>query len=108
LSVVDVPYRVHLCLQFFPTRRSSDLGAVRLRVANELKPLETQTSALVKSIDQEVSEELARAVSNMRDVQRRIVLVVHLSCSRRLHRKSTPLNSSHGSSSYAVSCLKKN
>ena len=55
---------------------SGDWGAVRLRVANELKPLETQTSALVKSIDQEVSEELTRVVSNMRDVQRRIVLVV--------------------------------
>ena len=55
---------------------SGDWGAVRLRLANELKPLETQTSALVKSIDQEVSEELARAVLNMRNVQRRIVLIV--------------------------------
>jgi signal transduction histidine kinase len=55
---------------------SGDWGAVGLRLANELKPLETQTSALVKSIDQEVSEELARAVLNMRNVQRRIVLIV--------------------------------
>ena len=55
---------------------SGDWGAVKLRLANELKPLETQTSALVKSIDQEVSEELARAVLNMRNVQRRIVLIV--------------------------------
>ena len=55
---------------------SGDWGAVRLRLANEMKPLETQTSALVKSIDQEVSGELTQAVSNMRSVQRRIVLIV--------------------------------
>lgn len=55
---------------------SGDWGAVRFRVSNELKPLETQTSALVNSIDQEVSQELTRAVGNMEDVERRIVLVV--------------------------------
>jgi signal transduction histidine kinase len=55
---------------------SGDWEAVRLRLANELKPLETQTSALVKSIDQEVSGELTQAVSNMRNVQRRIVFIV--------------------------------
>jgi signal transduction histidine kinase len=55
---------------------SGDRAAVRLRLANEMKPLETQTSALVKSIDQEVSGELTQAVWNMRHVQRRIVLIV--------------------------------
>jgi signal transduction histidine kinase len=55
---------------------SGDWGAVRLRLANEMKPLETQTAALVKSIDQEVSGELAQAISNMRNVQRRILIIV--------------------------------
>jgi signal transduction histidine kinase len=55
---------------------SDDWGAVRLRLANEMKPLETQTAALVESIDQEVSGELAQAVSNMRNVQRRILFIV--------------------------------
>lgn len=55
---------------------SGDWEAVHLRVANELKPLETQTSALVNSIDHEVSEELTQAVANMRNVQHRILLLV--------------------------------
>jgi signal transduction histidine kinase len=55
---------------------SGDWGALRLRLANEMKPLETQIAALVKSADQEVSGELSQAVSNMRNVQRRIVLIV--------------------------------
>jgi signal transduction histidine kinase len=55
---------------------SGDWEAVRLRLDNELKPTETLTSALVKSIDQEASGELTQAVANMRNVQRRILLIV--------------------------------
>jgi len=55
---------------------SGDWEAVRLRLDNELKPLETQTSALVNSIDQEVSGDLTQAVVNMGGVQRRILLLV--------------------------------
>jgi signal transduction histidine kinase len=55
---------------------SGDWEAVRLRVANELKPLEIQTSALVNSIDHEVSGEMTQAVANMRNVQRRILIMV--------------------------------
>jgi signal transduction histidine kinase len=55
---------------------SGDWEAVRLRLANELKPLESQTSALVNSIDQEVSAEMTQAVTNMTAVQRRVLLVV--------------------------------
>lgn len=43
-----------------------------------MRPLEFQTSALVKSIDQDVSEELKQAVTNMEAVQRRIFLFVPL------------------------------
>ena len=55
---------------------ANDWEAVRLRLANELTPLETQTSALVDSIDLELSEQLTPAVSNMRTVQRRIIVIV--------------------------------
>ena len=55
---------------------SGDWEAVRLRLGNELQPMETLTSALVKSIDREVSGEMAQAVANMRSVQHRIFLLV--------------------------------
>jgi len=55
---------------------SGDWEAVRLRLDTELKRIETTTSALVKSIDRDLDEELPRAVANMRDVQRRILFVV--------------------------------
>jgi signal transduction histidine kinase len=55
---------------------AGDWEAVRLRLSNELKPVEALTSALVKSIDQDVSEELAPAMTNMTAVQRRILVIV--------------------------------
>jgi signal transduction histidine kinase len=55
---------------------SGDWEAVRLRLANELRPLESQTSVLVKSIDQDVSGELAQAVANMKRLQREILFIV--------------------------------
>jgi signal transduction histidine kinase len=55
---------------------AGDWEAVRLRLATELKPLESQTSALVKRIDQEVAGEMTQAVENMRNVQRGILLIV--------------------------------
>src|SRR5260221_2716716 len=55
---------------------AGDWEAVRLRLDTELKRIETTTSALVKSIDRDLDEELPRAVANMRNVQRRILLIV--------------------------------
>jgi signal transduction histidine kinase len=55
---------------------SDDWEAVRRRLANEFKPLETQTSALIQSIDQEVTAELTLAVARMNGVQRRIFFIV--------------------------------
>src|SRR5262249_39121270 len=55
---------------------SGDWTAVRLRLANEKKPLEYQASTLVKNINQEVSEEQARAVVNISRVQRRMLLTL--------------------------------
>src|SRR5258708_7714599 len=55
---------------------AGDWGAVRVRLDNELKQMETMTSSLVKSIDRDLDEALPRAVANMKDVQRRIFLIV--------------------------------
>jgi signal transduction histidine kinase len=56
--------------------KSGDWEAVNLRLANQLKPMEIQTSALVDSIDHEVSGEMTQAVANMGSLQRRILFIV--------------------------------
>jgi PAS domain S-box-containing protein len=56
--------------------KSSDWEAVRLRLANEVRPLESRTSALVQNVDKEVGEERAQAMLNIRQAQRRILLIV--------------------------------
>src|ERR1700730_15450866 len=45
---------------------TGDWEAVRLRLANEKKPLEAQTSALVKNIETEVSEEQAQTAVSIK------------------------------------------
>ena len=55
---------------------SGDWDAVNLRLASELQPLESHTSELVKSTDEEVSSELTETVANMRNVQLRIFFIV--------------------------------
>ncbi|MGA2601120.1 MAG: histidine kinase [Bryobacteraceae bacterium] len=56
--------------------RAGDWEAVRLRLENESKIMETTTSELVKSINRDLDEELPLSVENMQDVQRRIFLIV--------------------------------
>jgi signal transduction histidine kinase len=53
-----------------------DWEAVQIRIDGELKPMETMTSSLVKRIDRDLDEALPRAVANMKDVQRRIFIIV--------------------------------
>ena len=55
---------------------AGDWDAVRRRLGNELRPLEVQTAALVKRIDDEVSVEVIRAKANMEEVQQRIFVLV--------------------------------
>ncbi len=55
---------------------AGDWEAVRLRLENESRQMESATSALVKSIDRDLDEALPLAVANMKDVQRRIFLIV--------------------------------
>ena len=53
-------------------------SAVRLRIANQVRPLEFLTSALAEKVDRQVSEEQARAVLNIRRVQRRVFIVLSI------------------------------
>src|SRR5215469_12112241 len=57
---------------------SRDWQAVRLRLANEVRPLESRTSALVQNVDREVGEERAQALLVIGQAQRRIFLIVLL------------------------------
>jgi PAS domain S-box-containing protein len=55
---------------------SKDWQAVRLRLANQVRPLEFRTLVLVESIDREVGEKRAQALLKIADTQRRILLIV--------------------------------
>jgi PAS domain S-box-containing protein len=56
--------------------KSRDWEAVRLRLANQVRPLESRSSALVENVDREVGKERAQAVLNIQQAQRRIYLIV--------------------------------
>ena len=58
--------------------QSGDWRAVHLRLANQITPLESLTSALVENVDREVGEEQAQTVLNIKRVQRLVFLVVPL------------------------------
>jgi signal transduction histidine kinase len=55
---------------------AGDWEVVRIRLENESARMEATTSALIKNINRDLDEELPRAVANMQDVQRRILLMV--------------------------------
>jgi PAS domain S-box-containing protein len=57
---------------------SGDWRAVHLRLANEVTPLESLTSALVENVDREVGEEQAQTVRNIERVQRLVFVMVPL------------------------------
>ncbi len=54
----------------------NDWQAVRLRLANQVRPLEFSTSSLVENIDHEVGESRAQALLKIRQAQRRILYIV--------------------------------
>ena len=56
--------------------KSGDWGTVQRRLGNELKPIETQTSVLVGSIEQQANGELMQAVMKMAGAQRRILIIL--------------------------------
>jgi signal transduction histidine kinase/HAMP domain-containing protein len=56
--------------------RSGEWGAVRLRVANQVRPLESASSELVRNIGRQVGEERAQAVYLIAEAQRGILLIL--------------------------------
>ncbi len=58
--------------------KSRDWGAVRLRLAKEVRPLESRTSTLVQNVDREVNEERSDAVARIEQAQGRIFLVASI------------------------------
>jgi PAS domain S-box-containing protein len=57
---------------------SGDWRAVHLRLANQVRPLESLTSALVEKVDNEAGEQQAQTVLNIRRVQRLVFWIVPL------------------------------
>ena len=56
--------------------KSGDWASVQNRLDNELQPIETQTAALVGSIQHQANGELAQAFSRMASEQQRILFIV--------------------------------
>ncbi len=56
--------------------KSNEWNAVRLRLANQVRPLESRSSELVENIDREVGAERAQAVLNIGRAQQRILLIL--------------------------------
>jgi PAS domain S-box-containing protein len=56
--------------------KSRDWQAVRLRLANQVGPLEFRTSDLVENLDREVGEKRAQALMKIAQAQRRILVIV--------------------------------
>src|ERR1700687_2182962 len=57
---------------------SGDWRAVHLRLANQVRPLESLTSALIEKVDHEAGEQQPQPVLNIRRVQRLVFWVVPL------------------------------
>jgi signal transduction histidine kinase/HAMP domain-containing protein len=56
--------------------KSSDWAAVRLRLTNQVRPLEALSSSLVEALDREVGDERSQIVANIGRAQRRVLLIV--------------------------------
>src|SRR5205085_11538672 len=96
-------YRCHRDLHSFPTRRSSDLGSARLRIATLVLPsLATHDDLYGRApIDVAAGDRLLRLSPE------RFPQPAAFDHQLDADRKSTRLNSSHSQISYAVFCLKK-
>ena len=56
--------------------QSRDWEAVRLRLSNQVRPLELRSEQLVENIDRDVGKERAQAVLNIARVQRKVLVIV--------------------------------
>src|SRR5207248_11734249 len=96
ISLCHRHYAPHLCLPSFPTRRSSDLEQV-LALATENDHVDAEAVLLPDTALHTVAW-----LEALEDACRKPVLTAN-----QVDRKSTRLNSSHRTMSYAVFCLKK-
>src|SRR5205814_8882248 len=103
LVTLDIPLRDdsdQRYLQYFPTRRSSDLTELtRRQRQREREDLRERTSSIIRQLmkktDAEIPPETGPVLDRIQNWLR-----------YRTDRKSTRLNSSHLGISYAVFCLK--
>jgi signal transduction histidine kinase/HAMP domain-containing protein len=58
--------------------KSGDWRAVRLRLTNQVRPLQALSSSLVDALDREVGDERSQIIANIGRAQRRILLIVPL------------------------------
>jgi PAS domain S-box-containing protein len=56
--------------------QSNEWEDIRLRLANQVRPLEFRSAGLVENIDREVGEERAQAVLNIGQAQRRVLWIL--------------------------------
>ena len=57
---------------------AGDWSAVQLQLTNQIRPLESLTSTLVETVDQDVSVVQVQTAENLRRVQQRVFLIVPL------------------------------
>src|SRR5207248_10415125 len=94
-------------LHSFPTRRSSDLGEIlQTEEGNEMKihAIQTGTVAITTKWREAAGHGQLRLVNTLLDREWTEPLPIYAFA---IDRKSTRLNSSHRTISYAVFCLKK-
>jgi signal transduction histidine kinase len=75
LDAIDVAFPAQL-EGITELARSGDWEAVNLRLANQLKPMEAQISALVSTIANQVNTQMGQAVATMDNLQNRILFIV--------------------------------
>jgi signal transduction histidine kinase/HAMP domain-containing protein len=56
--------------------KSSDWGAVRLRLTNQIRPLEALSASLVEALNRDVGDERSQIIANIGRAQRRIFFIV--------------------------------
>src|SRR5207248_10915641 len=98
----------HRALPSFPTRRSSDLAWQAFHdAALKLAADEVETRAEMDALDQ-IGDSVIESIAAYFREKHNLGIVERLTCEVEiLDRKSTRLNSSHRTISYAVFCLKK-
>src|SRR5207245_10522469 len=102
LSLVQLPPNIHLMFSF-PTRRSSDLISAN-SVVESVEDRERQLKVAIGNEADKKAADLPVIETEKKKNQRRQNPCGEFSLQG--DRKSTRLNSSHGSISYAVFCLK--